>query len=657
MTSTHTKLEERRADIQGLRGLSVLIVVAYHSEILFPSGYLGVDVFFVISGFVIAQSVGRRRHLHEFGIMDFFSRRIRRLGPTFLGVLSTVVVSSGLFITPGNEMKEVMDTAAWSFFSMGNLKLLQLDSYDDLKLNPLRHLWSLGVEEQFYIALALVIYALRTSKSPSEKLRTAIRYGFVVSLVATVTLATSTKLILPLLGLTRFQEFASEWARKLGFFFPAFRAWELLAGVLLGFGFLQIPSIAGKNSLVFRRISLVCILLICSTPVIPEWWSLPAALIIVFNSAVLVAPTQLNSRDDVLENRFLVWCGDLSYPLYLWHWPLLVFAQRLFPDQKIAIIGSLLASFCLAAFSTLVIDYRYLVKQRPLRRLVVPCLGCVALLSGAEILVSSGWVSRQLPTVEPKTDNLAAQFECEASQVGWQDRCTFRSRSDSPLVYLFGDSNARSASDGIFAASDSSSWSLTIGALSACPVNFSLNQTTDLCRRVNGERLNLITTTPPDLLIIVNHWTNYANAPRGTYGDYGSEESQISAFRETLERLDELKIPLLVQEQIPICDYTHNYFKYYILSKLRKSPFTCSDWSQLEPLRERMAFAIQAMIEKYSSGARMIDVRSYICDTICAPFRNGVNMFADSSHISRSASKLLASPYARAGSEIMSLGN
>ena len=140
-----------RSDIQGLRGIAVLLVVIYHTGFSLPGGFIGVDMFFVISGFVITQVLLREyEETGKISLSYFYARRARRLIPALSVVTIFTLLISLVAMSPFGEQQQIVKTAIASTFFAGNIHLFAMNSYEALKDNPLRHLWSLGVEEQFY---------------------------------------------------------------------------------------------------------------------------------------------------------------------------------------------------------------------------------------------------------------------------------------------------------------------------------------------------------------------------------------------------------------------------------------------------------------------------------------------------------------------------
>ena len=145
--------------VQGLRGIAVLAVVLYHSGLPLHGGYLGVDIFFVISGYVVTLSIKQQITDNRFSLGDFYSRRIRRLIPLLTLVNLVTIALCVFFLSLFGEIQKGLSTVRWSSFFGANIQLLNENSYTKLTRNPFRHLWSLAVEEQFYFIYPIVAIA------------------------------------------------------------------------------------------------------------------------------------------------------------------------------------------------------------------------------------------------------------------------------------------------------------------------------------------------------------------------------------------------------------------------------------------------------------------------------------------------------------------
>jgi peptidoglycan/LPS O-acetylase OafA/YrhL len=314
-----------RADIDGLRAVAVSGVIAFHAfPTLAQGGFVGVDVFFVISGYLISTFILRDLQQGTFSFTSFYARRIRRIFPALILVL-VFCLALGWLVLIGDEYKMLGKHVGAGAGFIANFALWNESGYFDTaaELKPLLHLWSLGIEEQFYIvwpALLVLIYRFRLN-----------------ALV-----------VLVVLGLVSFWLNISNVAqdRAWVFFLPQARLWELMIGGVCAWITLhhrnslsRLTSSAVRSSPGQKQVhvsdvaSIVGVLLIAfgmfglnRFDAFPGWW----ATIPVLGSALVIfaGPDALANRT-ILSHRLLVFVGLISFPLYLWHWPLLVFARIL----------------------------------------------------------------------------------------------------------------------------------------------------------------------------------------------------------------------------------------------------------------------------------------------------------------------------------------
>ena len=304
-----------RADIDGLRAVAVAVVVAYHA---FPrhlaGGFIGVDVFFVISGYLISGIILGRLAENRFSFADFYARRIRRIFPALTVVLAAVAIAGWFLLFADDYQRLGKHIAAGAAFA-ANFALWQESSYFDTaaELKPLLHLWSLGIEEQFYLVWPLLLAgASRWRRGP---LALTLALGVVSFLISIWTVRVD---------------------RTAAFYAPWTRFWELLAGATLA----CVESDRQLSALVARMTSSTTIVnaastigvlmlgagvaLIDSTRVFPGLWVL---LPVVGTFLLIVAGPLAWFNRALLSRPVVVWVGLISYPLYLWHWPLLAFAR------------------------------------------------------------------------------------------------------------------------------------------------------------------------------------------------------------------------------------------------------------------------------------------------------------------------------------------
>lgn len=436
-----------RADIDGLRAVAVLSVVVYHlgNSVGF-NGYLGVDIFFVISGYLITAIIKQEVADGTFTFGGFYMRRIRRIIPILLVVLTVSTVAALLLFLP-SELKLYAKSVIATLFFVSNILFYSESGYfdADAELKPLLHTWSLSVEEQFYIVFPLLLlFALRRGPAPA---RAIIALLFLMSL--------TWNLLFP--GIFTDTSFAF-------FMFPV-RAWELLAGSALALGLF--PKLPERRRL-SEGLGVLAVLLILAgfLPRYPEevpyvFQTLPtvlgAALIIALGAQ---AHKPLLSR--VLSLRYVTFIGKISYSLYLWHWPIFVFAAyygfgRLSDPVR---VGLILLSLLLSALSWKYIEEPFR-RSRSRRLLRWSAAGACALplilvICSVSILRTNGvlpWMPENIATlaVAERLQN----FNTVTDEAG-QSVITLDGSGDtgSPSVLLVGDSHAEAVHRAVAAAAE-----------------------------------------------------------------------------------------------------------------------------------------------------------------------------------------------------------
>ncbi|WP_256080032.1 acyltransferase family protein [Massilia sp. YIM B04103] len=328
--------------MDGLRAVAVLSVVLYHGwPKWFPGGFIGVDIFFVISGFLITSILLTQLETGSFSVADFYARRIRRIFPALLLVLGATLCFGWLVLLQG-EFRQIGKHVAAGGGFISNLVLWHESGYfdNDATTKPLLHLWSLGVEEQFYFLWPLMLWLVFSR-----------RLSFLWSAALIFVLSMAGNLL------------AVESNPTAAFFSPLTRFWELMSGGVAAYLHLhRRPWSAGAGRLaswVGAALLAVGFVLIKPQYVFPGWWALlPVAGVLLL---ILAGPAAPVNRL-ILSRKPLVWTGLISYPLYLWHWPLLSFGFIIYGDKPSYLIR---AGLILAALVLAFLTYRYL--ETPLR--------------------------------------------------------------------------------------------------------------------------------------------------------------------------------------------------------------------------------------------------------------------------------------------------
>lgn len=359
---------EVRLDIQGLRGVAVAAVIANHfAAKLAPNGFLGVDLFFVISGFVITGSLSRtQKEGYRSFLVTFYDRRVRRLMPALITCVAVTVAIGLPFIPPDfSYFGESWKTGLTSLFGVSNLYLYRrsLDYFAARsEFNLFTQTWSLAVEEQFYLLFPSVVWLTGFGRRGDGGRR---RLLVVLAIASLVSLAAA-------FAVDRVDQSAS-------FFLIPGRLWELGIG---GVTFLVAPAVerrAGAKSPTLRDAALAALTAVLFVPGLPR---LPATVVVCVLTAVVVALGQTDSAGArLLQSRPLVYLGLISYSLYLWHWTVLV-CSRWTVGVSLATAPLQLAAVWLLAHAS----FRWI--EQPLRRrswLASPSRNIAAALSAAVV--------------------------------------------------------------------------------------------------------------------------------------------------------------------------------------------------------------------------------------------------------------------------------
>ncbi len=405
-----------RSDIDGLRAIAVLMVVAFHAfPAAMPGGFIGVDVFFVISGYLITGIILRELRSEDFSPISFYARRIRRIFPALIVVLAAVIALGWFTMMPKPLAQLGLQSFAGALF-FPNVLLLNQSGYFDqaAETKPLLHLWSLGVEEQFYVVWPWLLLCIR--RRPKRQI-------VVVAILTAASLAYS-------IWITSHDPVTA-------FYSPFSRLWELGVGGLLSI----LPRVARFGNL----LSMIGIVVIAASAVlIDRKTPFPgvAALGPVIGATMVMA-----SRSDALSWKPLVAIGRMSYPLYLWHWPLLTFAAAAGLTSPTQIVGVVAVSFILAFMTTKLVERP--IRFGGLRRVGVGASTASMLLVAATSFViwrSGGGLWRYPSEVRPVLETMDynplddARLDCWLDVKAGFD--TYAASCKTGTTVVWGDSHA-----------------------------------------------------------------------------------------------------------------------------------------------------------------------------------------------------------------------
>jgi peptidoglycan/LPS O-acetylase OafA/YrhL len=293
-----------RPDIDGLRAVAILSVLAFH---VWPwrvsGGFVGVDVFFVISGYLISAIVFSEIATGRFSLLAFYERRVRRIFPALFAMLIAVSAVISSFLVP-NELIDYAKSLIATSTSFSNFYFWQHSGYFDAPLSkPLLHTWSLAVEEQFYILFPIFLLVGR------RLFAQWLKYGVVILLLASLAASVATL----------------HYNAATAFYMPYTRAWELLAGTVISLGFFpRLGHVWARNGLALLGIGMIGYSVLRYSPETP--FPGLAAVLPALGSALIIGAGESGSTlvGRALSWRPMVFVGLISYSLYLWHWPVII---------------------------------------------------------------------------------------------------------------------------------------------------------------------------------------------------------------------------------------------------------------------------------------------------------------------------------------------
>ncbi len=503
-----------RADIDGLRAMAVIPVVLFHAGVPGnPGGFLGVDVFFVISGFLITSILLREAVEGRFSIIAFYNRRIRRIFPALFVMLALVTVAALFLLAPGSLVRFGRSLLATTLF-VSNIAFFRETGYFTTSAleKPLLHTWSLAVEEQFYLVWPVVLWAV-------------LRLGGRRALSPVILIASGASFLLAILG--------SYWNAPATFFLPMTRAWELGIGAALA----TLPPLHCRPRVreaggIIGLVALLAAFMLSNedTPMFV------ASGVACFGTAVLIA----FNREPTLASRFLslppiVGVGLISYSLYLWHWPLLAFAHYYFdPGDPPTVVRALLI---VSAIGLAILSWFFV--EQPLRRPGKP--GRAFAVSAAVMLLLGGiglvlYLARGLPDrVEPRVAQLERLTQrpetfCAGCSIG---------PAGSPEIVVWGDSHAAAMAPAVAALAAERQMPAVVFTMGGCPPFDGAASRLSGCRAFQRKSLESISRLRDvRLVILASRWALYTEP--ALVGRPGAKEASQRFLRDSLTRTSSL---------------------------------------------------------------------------------------------------------------------
>ncbi len=645
----------QRLDIQGLRAIAVLLVIAYHYDLGLSHGYLGVDMFFVVSGYVISLSTIRNiRSEKSFNWRYFYRRRVRRLLPGAAIVALFSSIFSLVALSPfGPQQKAATMLVSAATYST-NFVLLKTNYYAlDASTNPLLHYWSLAVEEQFYFLWGPVVLAVLAILSRSN--RSSTRVGLII-LGGFVAVGSLTLFVL----LSHFGSTVVHWpgfrglAEKgydpstLAFYSSLTRLWEFMAGVFLALVESRASRRYPNKHLSHYAAAIGVIMLVVGLSNIGTIWDSasvastginpwPVLFVVAGTVTLLFAGNRQAFTNQLLTLKPLTYLGDISYTLYLWHWPIWVFGLSVFGKSHWLVWIGLAITLLISIVQHHVIEdpFRkgHLYPQGNFFKLVT-AFAVIAIIGAAGMKIASPKIGMKLTGITPsQLIKHVIEDPCRGARIaiGEASSCRYQTKENKGLIILVGDSTAKSLSDGFVAATNNLGYEAMVFSQPGCPFQLPTSPFGQFCQQRNKDIWSAIRTLKPESIVISN--LNYLyvrdiglpNVPIGpTRIAWASETKKI------FEQLQQLQILGLLAQPVPEFSSDVRYEVTLLKKKIRGEKRELMN-SGNEFLNDLESSAVREVADERS----ILNLYPVFCqDDLCISVQKGKFMYEDGSHLS-----------------------
>lgn len=631
-----------RADIDGLRAVAVLAVILNHAGIgLFSGGYVGVDIFFVISGYLITSNLEREIEEKRFSILKFYEKRIRRIFPALFALLGGVSLLSLWLYSSDHLVEFSKSLLATTLFYSNFLFWSQAGYFDAASLSkPLLHTWSLAIEEQYYLFFPLLLISLQRHTASQRK----------VILISITALSFAFNL---------FGVYMLNDDRVTAFYLLPMRAWELLFGGLIALGVFPSKSNALIKNLASALGALwigLSIFYYTDQTLFPGWFAVLPALgagLIIWAGAGNF--TELSWVGRLLSFRPIVFIGIISYSLYLWHWPIFVFAEyysivRLTSTEIFWLIALV---FLIATLSWYFIEKPFRINSLYTQRQIYQLAAAVMLtflLFGIVIYANRGFDSIpyfRLPKnpVSASVDfrkcslankNLAAETLCRLGTL---------SAERHPEFFLWGDSQAEALAYGVDLSAKKYGVTGHLAFLPACPpglYDHDDSSNANECKLTSQFVLNYLKAHPEiRTVILFARWDIYPS-------HFSQEDYFFSGLKETVRRLDEINKRVVIVTESPIYeqDIPSSYF---IALRTNRDINALIGKKTKKYLNESREFTNFTTLLKQEFSIDIIEPAQVLCNQKICPVVTDIKgdpimLYSDTFHLSIPASMLVVSP-------------
>jgi peptidoglycan/LPS O-acetylase OafA/YrhL len=650
-----------RPDIDGLRGVAVVAVVLYHAfPDAVPGGFVGVDAFFVISGFLITGIVMDGLAGGTFSFRDFYARRVRRIFPALMIVLVASWLIGVVVLSPDDVRSLGCHLMSGSGLFSNVIFWKQAGYFDAAsEAKPLLHLWSLGVEEQFYLVWPLLLVASRS------------RFRGWLSAIVVVGGCSLTLCLIQ----TPTRHAAA------AFYLPATRAWEFMIGAALAHpkaGRLRLTGgLANASGWLGLALLGGSIVLLNSRMPYPGWRALAPTL----GTALVMTAGPDSVCNRVLASSPMVWTGLISYPLYLWHWPLLSFC-RIANDFEVSSnvrLGVIAGSMVLAW-----ITYRWV--ETPLRHGIKPAVQrakTLGLLAMGGLVVTLGMFTYGSDRLRWQTDAQAKAIKDAEEQLVAKHQpqpCDDDSRfvgnakafckqygdvRGRRVIVIWGDSHAKAWTPVLLDIASQEHAGVYIFSHEGCPPVLHVRRSDGVgngasCAEIGyaEDILSSINALKPQLVVLVSRWSLYANGlQRGGHlapaTHFLTTSEDGTATRQTSRAALTQQLPRTVDELVTTLPRVLVFKSPPLLSTLSRGIVKRVPGPTLEAHRAWEAVT-DGILDRLAANPKVtiFDPSVFLCTTRCSVFLDGVPFYVDDNHPSAQGSFKLRDkiePYLRLG--------
>lgn len=645
-----------RPEIDGLRAIAVLAVILFHFNAnLFPGGYLGVDVFFVISGYLITGLIKKDLDHNQFSFGNFYLRRIKRIIPALYFLLLVVTIIAAILLLPTDFKDYGRSLLSQSVFSSNIYFYFKSDYFDTPSLlKPILHTWSLSVEEQFYIIYPLLLVGLFKLFKKNT--------GVILLLLAILVIGAS------------YYYYGKNQSAV--FFLSPFRSWELLLGAVLNYTFIsgKITNRQLQEILSWGGLAAVLYSIIFLSKTSPMHGLV--AVVPTFGTACIILANSysITSAGRLLSLKPFNYTGKISYSLYLWHWPIIVFYMYIFGGiNSPTAICIFILSYLVAALSYRFIEtsfrYKFIFKN-PTSNFFLAFAGAFFfLIIGYSINRKNGFPNRFSPNISELLSEAVERPGCtprvfyRKHQMQYINRCDADTAS-KPGILVWGDSHSGMLQPVLKSLSERYREQY---ALYSCPSALNVfiaykdqSYKQSPCYNSNQEIINYIKANNIKCILFASSWSQYtegrelkmegAGQQDKLYADslttqFSTSDSKRvfkSKFTYTVNLVTHLNVDVWIMEQVPQHEF---WAPNEIAKRLIYKQDTTKIGRDLADHQQRQSFVNGVFAElAKNKHVHILDPTAYFLkdNNFLTVYKNGKSLYSDYNHLSAAGAYLLA---------------